>query len=112
MDKPARARMIIDTVLGSDRQFGRAGPPRSEMTTENCRMISGDCRWEARLSKKYYKDSSGRLWDMIELTAHGEHRMTVVFDEEDLMVRMYLPGPWEKIFTVIDPLDTDKLLPN
>lgn len=112
MNKDTRAHMIVDHVLNLNETFGRPGPPRSVHTKSPCRIISGDCRWEARLSPKYEKDSSGELWDLFELFVYGQARMTVAIRNDEIKLRYYIPGKWEPIFIVLDSFDTVPHLPN
>lgn len=112
MEKNTRARIIVAHVLRLDDRFGKGGPPRSSYTSNPSRLISDNCRWNARVSRSYYDDGSGKLWDMLELEAYDIHRLTVVFHEEELVIRNYLPGPWEEIFLGFDPQDSTPILPN
>jgi hypothetical protein len=111
MDKVHRARMIIDHVLAHDHLWGRAGPPRSDKSDKPSRIISDGRRWEARMTRADQKDPDGELWDLIELSVYGQPRMTALFRGDDVELRMFLPGVWEPIFTIVGTPDTTPLRP-
>jgi hypothetical protein len=112
MEKIERARTILDQVLSIEPRFGRHGPPRASHTTIPTRLVSGDPRWEASISRGYAKDpSGGDSWDLFELRVYGQQRVTAVFRGQELELRQYLPGPWEPIFLIVAPGDTTPLLP-
>jgi hypothetical protein len=104
--------MIADHIISLDDKFGRASPPRSPESTSRTRLITDDPRWEARWSFEYQKDSTGDLWDLLELFVYGEQRMTAAVRGDQVIPRFFLPGSWERIFIGIDPGDTARLLPN
>jgi hypothetical protein len=111
MDKVHRARTIIDHVMSLDDRWGRAGPPRSANTNKPSRLISDDCRWEARVTRGDQKGPDGELWDLIELSVYGQPRMTALFRGEDVELRMFLSGVWEPIFTIVGSSDPTELRP-
>jgi hypothetical protein len=112
MNKHRRARVIIDHVQNMDQAWGKAGPPRSERTDKPSRIISADCRWEARVTREDQKGADGELWDLIELFAHGQLRMTAAFRGEQIDLRLYRPGPWEPLFNIYNAPDGDPVGPN
>lgn len=111
MNKQERARIIVKDVLSRDRKFGKTVEPRSPDSTSRTRLISDDPRWEARVSFDYEKDSSGKLWDIFELFAYGQRRMTAAIRGGQMKLRYYIPGPWEPIFLFFDPGDSTPLKP-
>lgn len=111
MDKVHRARMVINRVISLDGRWGRAGVPRSETSDKPSRIISDDCRWEARVTRADQKGPDGELWDLIELWVYGQPRMTALFRGDDVELRMFLPGFWEPIFTIIGSPDRTELRP-
>ena len=112
MEKKRRAGLILAHVLRLNERYGKYGPPRSSYTTKQARIISADCRWQARVSTQYHDDKAGKLWDMLELTVYGEHRLTIVYHGDELVIREYRPGFWEVMFLQFDPEDTTPILPN
>jgi hypothetical protein len=111
MDKEDRTRFIIDVVLERDGTWGKTVQPRSPDSSSRTRLISDDPRWEARVSFEYEKDSSGELWDLFELFAYGQRRITAAMRGDELKLRYYIPGAWEPIFLCFDPGDTTPLRP-
>lgn len=112
MNKNERTRIIVDQVLALEDDFGRPGPPRANSTTIPTRVISGDSRWEAHISRGYEKDENGgNNWDLFELFAYGQRRVTAVFRGIELTLRYYRPGGWEPIFLIGPTDDTTPLLP-
>ena len=65
------SRMIIDHVNGLDGRWGRPGRLARTTTDKPSRIISDDCRWEARVTRADQKGPDGELWDLIELSVHG-----------------------------------------
>jgi hypothetical protein len=112
VDKPTRAKIIVDQVLALEPKFGKAAPPRSLQSTSRTRLISDDPRWEARLSYEYEKDAAGDAWDLLELFVYRQARMTVAVRGEQVVPRFFIPGKWEEIFIPFDNADTVPLLPN
>ena len=112
MNKQERARIIVNDVLSRDKKFGKTVEPRSQNSTSRTRLISDDPRWKARVSFEYEKDSSGRLWDLFELFAYGQARMTAAIRGNEVKLRYYVPGGWEPIFLCFDPGDTTPLRPD
>jgi hypothetical protein len=112
VDKPTRAKIIVDQVLALEPKFGKAAPPRSLQSTSRTRLISDDPRWEARLSYVYEKDAAGDAWDLLELFVYRQARMTVAVRGEQVVPRFFIPGKWEEIFIPFDNADTVPLLPN
>jgi hypothetical protein len=112
MDKIERARIIVDQVLALEPRIGRHGPPRAHHTTIPTRLISGDPSWEARISRGYASDQNGgEPWDLFELSVYGQQQLTAVVRGQDIVLRQYLPGLWERIFLMIDVGDTTPLVP-
>jgi hypothetical protein len=112
MDKPTRAKIIVDHVLSLDERFGTTVPPRSVRATCRTRLISDDPRWEARWSIEYEKDPAGDAWDLFELFVYRQARMTAVVRGDVVVPRFYIPGKWEPIFLYTDGSDTVPLLPS
>ncbi len=111
MEKIDRAQTIVDHVLALEDRFGRYGPPRAQHTSVPARLISDDPRWEARISRGYEKDrDGGENWDLFELSIYGQQRVTAAFRGQDLILRHYRPGVWERIFLIPDTGDTVPLL--
>lgn len=112
MNKDRRARMIINRVENrDDDRWGRTGPPRSDDSDRPTRMISDDPRWFARVTRNDQRGPDGELWDLIELWVYKQHRMTAIYSGDQLEIRLFKPGPWEPIFTIIDSGDTTPILP-
>jgi hypothetical protein len=112
MDKPARATLIVNSIISLDEKYGRPIPPRSPRSTCRTRQVSDDPRWEARWSIAYEKGEDGEFWDLIELSVYGQPRMTAVKRGDEVVPRFYIPGKWEPIFLPFDTNDTVPLLPN
>lgn len=110
MEKKTRARLILAHVLRLNDRFGRDGPPRSSNTTRNARLISDDCRWQARVSQHYF-ERAGKPWDILELTVYDEHRLTIAYHGDELEMRLFRAGSWETIFLGFDPEDSSWILP-
>ena len=113
MEKIERARVIVDQVLALEPRVGRDGPPRAHHTIIPTRLIKGEPRWEARISRGYEKGpNGGEKWDLFELFIYGQQRMTAALRGPELILRQYLPGAWEPIFLITPTFDTVPLLPN
>lgn len=111
MNKDSRARMIIDQVQNKDERWGRAGPPQTHTTDKPSRIITDDPRWVARLTREHQQGPDGRPWDLIQIFAYDELRMTAIFHGEQLELRLFRPGLWESIFTIFQSPDRTPLLP-
>jgi hypothetical protein len=111
MDKPARAKMIVDYILSLNEQFGRAVPPQSFNSTSKARLIS-DGAWHARWTMDHDDNSSGDPWDLFELFVHGQPALTAVLRGDEVVPQFYIPGQWERMFIDIDIFDTVPLFPN
>ena len=112
MDKPTRAKMIIDQVLALDEEFGRIVPPRSLSSTARVRLITDNPIWEAQWSVEQEQDSNGHIWELFELTVHGQPALTASKCGDRVIPRYYIPGQWERIFIDVEIFDTVPLLPN
>lgn len=112
MDKQRRALMIINHVENrDDDRWGRSGPPRKENSDKPCRIISDDPRWSARVTREDQPGPDGEPWNLIELSVYGQDRMTAIYRGDQVEIRMFRPGAWEPIFTIIDSGDTTPILP-
>ena len=111
MDKPTRAKMIIDHVLSLDEKFGRSVPPRSLQSTFRVRLITDNPIWQAHWSIKM-TDSNGDVWDLFELSVHGQPALAATLRGESVVPWFYIPGTWERIFIDVDGSDTVPLRPN
>ena len=112
MDKPTRAKMIISHVLELDEKFGRTVPPRSLQSTARVRLITDNPIWQAQWSVEHETDSNGDLWELFELTVHGQPALTASICGATVIPRYYIPGTWERIFVEVDGSDTAPLRPN
>ena len=112
MEKIRRARHIIHHVQALDEKWGKPGDPRKEGSDKTSRIISDEVRWHARVTPEHEIGPDGEPWDLIEVTAHGQHRMTAAFREDEIDLRLFLPGPWEPVFNLPNPTDLTPLLPN
>jgi hypothetical protein len=111
VNKNDRARMIIDHVESRDERWGRAGPPQTRTTDKPSRIISDDPVWVAHVTREHQQGPDGRLWDLIQVFIYGQLKMTAIFRGADLDLRLFKPGPWESIFTIIQSPDDTPLLP-
>jgi hypothetical protein len=111
MDKTFRARLVIDHVLGLADRYEKSGSPRSDATDRPSRWISDDTRWKARISTEYQMGPDGERWDLFELFVYDELKMTAAMKGELIELRLFRPGKWEPIFTLVETSDTTPLLP-
>jgi hypothetical protein len=111
VNKQRRAGMIINHVQMRDERWGRAGPPQTHTTDKPSRVISDDPMWLAHLTREHQHGPDGQLWDLIQLFVYGELKMTAIFHGEDVELRLFRPGPWERTFTIIQSSDQTPLLP-
>lgn len=98
MAKADRTLAVLHRVANLDRKFGRDGPPRSAGSKTSTRIVAGDHRWEAHITREHEIGPDGKPWDLLELFAYGQRRITAVFRDDAANPRLYLPGPWEEIF--------------
>ena len=112
MSHDRRARMIIDHVESRDERWGRSAPPRSDDTQNPSRIISDDPRWSARVTREDQKGPDGQLWDLIQLFVFDELRMTAIYRDEQLQLRLFKPGAWEPIFTIKQFADRTPIVPH
>lgn len=112
MNKERRARMIINHVENRDERWGRSGPPRSDTTDKPTRIISDDPRLSARVTREHQTGPDGQPWDLVEPWVYGQHRMTAIYRGDELEIRVFKPGPWEPIFTIISTHDETPILSN
>lgn len=105
MEDNERAKIIIAQVLAADDKWGKPGDPW-DGSDRPTRIISSDCRWHARVSREDQKGPDGELWDLIQLFAHDELRMTAVFRGDQVVARRYEPGHWEPLFSL--PIGTNR----
>jgi hypothetical protein len=112
MNKESRARMIIDHVRMRDERWGRDGLPQTHTSDKPSRAISDDPRWVAHVTKGHQPGPDGNLWDLIQVFVYDQLKMTAIFREEDVQLRVFKPGTWEAIFTIAQSPDSTPLLPN
>jgi hypothetical protein len=112
LDKPTRAKIIVDHIFTREDQFWRPAPPRTLDSTSLTRVISDDHRWEARWSFEDEQDSDGNAWDLVELFVHRQPALVAVVRGGDVIPRFFIPGQWERMFIDADVFDTVPLLPN
>ena len=112
MDKPTRAKLIIDLVLALDEKFGRSVPPRSLSSTSRVRLITDNPIWQAQWTIEHETGPDGEAWDLFELAVHGQPALTAGMRGDRVVPRYYIPGKWEQIFIETDLSDTVPLLGN
>lgn len=117
-----RVRMIVDQVRGRDAQFGRSMTTTvtASSTERAARRISDDPRWTATIVPSQLPaavtdgaDASDRKpdWDLFQLWVYDDLKVTAHLRGDELGLRMYKPGPWEKIFLLFDLPGAVALLP-
>jgi hypothetical protein len=103
--------MIINHVESLDERWGRAGPPQTDTTEKPSRIISDDPTWVAHLTREHQKGRDGQLWDLIQVFVYDQLKMTAIFRGEQLELRLFVPGPWEPFFTIVQSPDRTPLVP-
>lgn len=109
MDHESRTRIIINKVLPLDVRFGRSAAAGAVGAGKPGRWISDDARWMALVVPDHTREApiNGEgpgegAWSLFQLFSYDQLRVTAVFRGEDVMVRLYTPGPWERVFFPID----------
>jgi hypothetical protein len=111
MNKQSRAQIIITNVLSLDPRWGRVGPPRNGRAKPS-RIVTDSHVWHARISPADQKGPDGQIWDLFELFVYDEHRITAIFRDSDIDLRVYLPGEWERLFGIFGSPDRTDLRPD
>lgn len=111
-----RCRIIINQVLAREARFGR-----SALTADPDkpgRWISDDARWLAFVVRGHLADGQALAgedgdgaWDLFQLHCYGQLRLTAHIQDDEVILRLYQPGPWERIFFPVDLPDAAPLLP-
>jgi hypothetical protein len=112
LDKTRRASIITNRVMALDEKWGKDAPPQTNTCDKPSRLIADECRWHAQVTREHQEGPDGELWDLIQVWAHGQLRMTAVFRGEELIPRLFKGGPWEALFNIFDGGDPEPLLPN
>ena len=87
-------------------------PPRPLQSTFRVRLITDNPIWQAHWSIEYENYSNGDVWDLFELSVHGQPALAAAVCGEHVIPRFYIPGTWERIFIDVDGSDTVPLRPN
>jgi hypothetical protein len=116
ISKTVRTAMIIGHVQARSAEFGRDAEPRAATPELPVRRITDDPRWEALVTKGHTKakevGTDGGDWDLFELFVYRERKITAIFRGGEVIVRFYVPGPWEPIFIVVQSGDNVPLRPS
>jgi hypothetical protein len=112
MNVEERAKQIINQVLSMDERWGKLGAPRKDGSDKPSRIITDDPRWYARLTRDHEKGPDGEKWDLIEIFAREQLRMTAVFRGDQVDVRLYESGSWEPMFCLFNLAVLEPQRPN
>src|SRR5206468_11101973 len=105
VNKDRRARMIINHVESRDERWGRAGPPQTNTSDKPSRIISDTPMWAGQLTREHQQGPDGQFWNLIQVFVYDQLKMTAIYRDEDVELRLFMPGPWESIFTIIQSPD-------
>ena len=114
-----RTRVLLDKVRALDERFGRAaGPPYNDGGSQARIITDRPGTWEALVVPRYLTAAVAEragaqtdTWSLFQLRAYNGLRVTAHCRGDEVKVRYYLPGPWERIFFVVELPDLPALLP-
>jgi hypothetical protein len=115
MDHQDRTRIIVGKVLAQEKGQGRSASIAGVGAPG--RWIGNDARWLAAVMPGHL---SGHLagigdprdgdWALFQLFSFDQLRVTAHIRNEEIAVRLYLPGLWERSFFPVDlPMDAPTL---
>ena len=113
-----RASSIVHTVSALDPRFTRAADPK--FGTRARTITDAPAIWDALIVPDYLPNvmagppvtPDGGPWDLFCLSAYGQPRLTAHVRNDEVRVRLYQPGVWERAFFFADLPDVAPMLPS
>jgi hypothetical protein len=118
MNYSKRVSLIHDYIQRRSRQFGRPVSAADTGFDKPGRWISDDPSWKALVvpgqlpaTRVDPNDKHGGDWDLLQVWVHGTLRVTAHIRGDEISVKLYKSGPWDKTFHLFGVPPLPPLLP-